>query len=601
MELDNSVINLIKAISKVESGGNVNAVGASGEGGSYQFLPSTWNESAKKYGINVPLEQATAGQQNAVAYNIVKEWKDKGYNVTQIASMWNAGSGRPNAFKENWRGVNDKGVAYDTPAYVAKVAQEYVNFKNITPATQSTSGKEYVQDPNNANASIIKPEEVNDSDMYITGSDGYTIKNPNYDPNAKENIGFVQNLVQEVSSNFIRAGVTGYNLVVSVPHIWNAVAAYKSGDQTKFLEEVKLADTSHIEDKVYDAGYLGKVSPTLDPLKQYGDLMTMGSWFLPVPKVGIAGKLATTGTEKMGSIAAAKAVEGLSKESLIMTAKKSMPFFTQGFTYSTGDTLAEGGSVQDAIINGIKTGATTALIGVGINKLSTGLSKSITSKLENEAGKKYDAMIDTLFTANGDPIYTKATEPIWSSIQGGIKGAWKTASKASKTSFTGIPFEDMIFYAINPHLGIGSFLYKFAKTVVTKGPAAKTFITSPALQVSWAEHVLSAVKMSEKIINKIPEINSAGTSVVKRLYKSVVITATNDFFDELNRQMNIEPIKEVVNPNIDPLTGQIPTETQVPTTPVQPITPDVNKGLLPTIPVPTDPINPPKTATFDLN
>jgi len=586
-QLDPKIISLAKAIRSVESGNNLGAIGTSGESSSYQFMPETWKAYAKEIlgDENAPM---TLQNQNQVAYRKIEAWKKQGFNVGQVASMWNAGEGRPNAFKENWKGVNDKGVAYDTPAYASKVAKEYANQKKLYSNTTTIP-------------TTTPTTEINTTQSYIVGPEGISIKNPNYDPNAKENIGFVQNLVQEVSSNFIRAGVTGYNLVVSVPHIWNAVAAYKSGDQTKFLEEVKLADTSHIEDKVYDAGPLGKVSPTLDPLKQYGDLMTMGSWFLPVPKVGIAGKLATTGTEKMGSIAAAKAVEGLSKESLIMTAKKSMPFFTQGFTYSAGDTLSDGGSIQDAIINGIKTGATTALIGVGINKLSTGLSKSITSKLENEAGKKYDAMIDTLFTANGDPIYTKVTEPIWSGIQGGIKGAWKTASKASKTSFTGIPFEDMIFYAINPHLGIGSFLYKFAKTVVTKGPAAKTFITSPALQVSWAEHVLSAVKMSEKIINKIPEINSAGTSVVKRLYKSVVITATNDFFDELNRQMNIEPIKEVVNPNIDPLTGQIPTETQVPTTPVQPITPDVNKGLLPTIPVPTDPINPPKTATFNLN
>ena len=492
MELDNSVVNLIKAISKVESGGNINAVGASGEGGSYQFLPSTWNESAKKYGINVPLEQATAGQQNAVAYNIVKEWKDKGYNVTQIASMWNAGSGRPNAFKENWRGVNDKGVAYDTPAYVAKVAQEYVNFKNITPATQSTSGKEYVQDPNNANASIIKPEEVNDSDMYITGSDGYTIKNPNYDPNSKKNTGIVQSLVQDISQPFIRQGVTGYNLLVSVPHIISAISAHISGDKEKFLEEVKLADTSNIEEKVYDTGYFGKTSPTLDSLEQYGDLITIGSWFLPIAKVGTVAKT----TEKLGAIATEKALQKTSKEVLIETAKKSIPFFAQGFTYGAGDKLSDGGSVQEAIMNGIFIGTATAGIGAAINTLVSKAFTSITSRLESKAYKQYDPIMETLFNPDGSRIINEETNAIWKSFETQLK---KSASKAFKEfidfkSSSGVNPTDLILFAINHKLGL---VFTGAKAIKKTIPVINEFIKSPWLRREYMNILFDSLTIAE--------------------------------------------------------------------------------------------------------
>jgi hypothetical protein len=130
--LDPQVVALTKAIRQVESGGNFGASGASGEHGGYQYTPETWSGVAKKYGINVPLEQATSSQQNEVTYKRIKEWKDAGHNVGQIASMWNAGEGRPNAYRENWRGVNKFGVVYDTPAYAQKVARAYQQLKGQT-------------------------------------------------------------------------------------------------------------------------------------------------------------------------------------------------------------------------------------------------------------------------------------------------------------------------------------------------------------------------------------------------------------------------------------------------------------------------------------
>lgn len=127
--LDPDVINLTKAIRQVESGGNFQATGASGEYGAYQFEPETWNAIATKYlGQAVPLSQATPQQQNEVAYKQVSDWKAAGYNVGQIASMWNAGKGAPNAYLQNHVGTN-KGVAFNTPQYAQNVAQAYQTIK----------------------------------------------------------------------------------------------------------------------------------------------------------------------------------------------------------------------------------------------------------------------------------------------------------------------------------------------------------------------------------------------------------------------------------------------------------------------------------------
>lgn len=135
--LDQDVVNLTKAIRQVESNKNPNAKGASGEFGYYQFMPQTWASSSRKYlGRDVPVAQATPELQNEVAYKQVKEWKDAGYNPGQIASMWNAGASKPDAYKENWRGTNEYGVQYDTPKYATEVAEQYQALKGSGYQTQ---------------------------------------------------------------------------------------------------------------------------------------------------------------------------------------------------------------------------------------------------------------------------------------------------------------------------------------------------------------------------------------------------------------------------------------------------------------------------------
>lgn len=151
--LDPQVVNLAKAIRQSESGGDFKAKGKSGEHGAYQFTEDTWNGEAPKYGIKVPLKEATPEQQNAVAYNRIKKWKDSGKDVTSIASMWNAGEAEPTAYTGKFGattkthkagdssiGVNKFGAKYDVPAYAKSVAEAYLKLKN---------GEQVGADPNN--------------------------------------------------------------------------------------------------------------------------------------------------------------------------------------------------------------------------------------------------------------------------------------------------------------------------------------------------------------------------------------------------------------------------------------------------------------------
>jgi hypothetical protein len=129
--IDPTIKALVSALGEAETGTSSPAAyskrGASGEFGRYQFMPDTWKAYASEAGVTAPLEQASIEDQNKVAYHKVSQWKAQGYNPAQIASMWN--SGKPNAYKENWRGVNSQGVAYDTPAYAQKVSDAYARLK----------------------------------------------------------------------------------------------------------------------------------------------------------------------------------------------------------------------------------------------------------------------------------------------------------------------------------------------------------------------------------------------------------------------------------------------------------------------------------------
>ena len=141
-KLDPQVVNLAKAIRTVESNNNFTVRSKDGSYGAYQFIKPTWDATSKKYGVNAEWEKATPQQQNEVAYKQIADWKKKGYNVGQIASMWNAGEGKPDAYKEGLKGTNKDGVAYDVSAYAKKVAE---NYQKLKAQTTSTTTQEEIQ------------------------------------------------------------------------------------------------------------------------------------------------------------------------------------------------------------------------------------------------------------------------------------------------------------------------------------------------------------------------------------------------------------------------------------------------------------------------
>jgi hypothetical protein len=128
--LDEQVIALSKAIRQHETG-NRQIAGATGELASrYQFLPSTWKTEAKRI-LGDANAELTLENENKVAYTRIKEWKDRGYNPGQIASMWN--SGNPDMYAAGNRGVGksskNPNVTFNVPKYVDSVYKYYQQYK----------------------------------------------------------------------------------------------------------------------------------------------------------------------------------------------------------------------------------------------------------------------------------------------------------------------------------------------------------------------------------------------------------------------------------------------------------------------------------------
>lgn len=98
-ELDGSVVKVMRTIRSLESSGDYNAVGDNGTSyGAYQWnngktplapgqLPVNFVNAAKKYGLN-PNDFSKANQ-NKVAYNQIKEYKDQGLSPLEIDALWN--------------------------------------------------------------------------------------------------------------------------------------------------------------------------------------------------------------------------------------------------------------------------------------------------------------------------------------------------------------------------------------------------------------------------------------------------------------------------------------------------------------------------------
>lgn len=112
--------NIANAIKTVESGGNYNARGASGEVGAYQFMPSVWKQWAKEF-LGDANAQPTPQNQDKVAQAKIESLLQQGKTPEQIALIWNAGT----AVRRS--GVNKYGVKYDSGAYADKVIKQLMS------------------------------------------------------------------------------------------------------------------------------------------------------------------------------------------------------------------------------------------------------------------------------------------------------------------------------------------------------------------------------------------------------------------------------------------------------------------------------------------
>lgn len=140
--MDQDVINLAKAIRQKESGGNFDAVGDNGTSrGAYQWQANTWKGHAKQIlgDENAPM---TKDHQQAVAYGMMKTWKDQGLNPAQIAAKWNSGSEKGWENKIGTNVINGKPIQYNVPQYVKDVTDNYQKFK-----LESTQGQQYTASP----------------------------------------------------------------------------------------------------------------------------------------------------------------------------------------------------------------------------------------------------------------------------------------------------------------------------------------------------------------------------------------------------------------------------------------------------------------------
>jgi len=134
------IMAIVKAIAYAENGGKIPEEAVAGKTGEmksiFQFMPDTWKMYSKQ--VLGKEEQLTPDNESLVVYGKVGKWIDEGYNTEQIASMWNAGEQRPDAYKENWKGTNKKyGVAFDTPAYAKKVSDYAKQFEGEEETTET--------------------------------------------------------------------------------------------------------------------------------------------------------------------------------------------------------------------------------------------------------------------------------------------------------------------------------------------------------------------------------------------------------------------------------------------------------------------------------
>lgn len=127
---------LTHAIQQVETGGK-QVSGASGEFGAFQFMPATWNTISKQ--VNGSVLPQTPQNEFQTAQKKIQSLLAQGYTERQVGLIWNTslgGSEKPLEIK----GVNKKGVKYDSGAYANKVQSAFNGLNIPTPVDNTPHG-----------------------------------------------------------------------------------------------------------------------------------------------------------------------------------------------------------------------------------------------------------------------------------------------------------------------------------------------------------------------------------------------------------------------------------------------------------------------------
>lgn len=471
--LDPDAVNLAKAIRQTESGGNFQAQGKSGEYGAYQFTEPTWNAASQKYlGTQVPLSQATPDQQNEVAYKQIKEWKDAGNNVGQIASMWNAGEKNKDAYMDSgYKGINDYGASYNVPAYAKSVASAYQTIKG---------GGQVSADPNNpsstANAQPV--QQGNTADQNAASQVGATFAAKTGEGPLAAGLKAVGNL----PSSFLNLGKGLVNAVAhpvkTVEGIGNAAigAAETAGDkiagndtfdnnQTKtFGAIVKAFDdrygTSFSSDTKFDMNkFLATAQRTAtdDPVGVGADVLSLleggagaldavaggtaaadaargGQLAMQSGMLGDAAKIATAGQDLSKGGFFSNALEGgLSKAADVATSPVK-GLLKAGYNLGTGIAGkalgVEGGTLRQGISAAVDGGDAYKAFAEGLKGNSSQAdlvdqARNALGEIENTRSQNYQDMLSTI---KADPS-TYDISPIMGNFETQLKrfGIAKTA------------------------------------------------------------------------------------------------------------------------------------------------------------------------------
>lgn len=131
-DFDKLTNSIVKGFAYAENGGKPDLsnpkAGKTGEMKSiFQFTPDTWKGVASTY-LKNPNAPLTPDNETYVMKQRVSDWVKKGYTLSQMASMHNAGVGEPDAYTGKFSdgspsvGINKKyGVKFDVPSYAKKV------------------------------------------------------------------------------------------------------------------------------------------------------------------------------------------------------------------------------------------------------------------------------------------------------------------------------------------------------------------------------------------------------------------------------------------------------------------------------------------------